>query len=173
MATFHEKLKELREKKGKTQGDVADVLSVTVKQIQRYEKNIIPKPDKIKVLNRYFGHDFFMDIKQTVSHGEYRDDVDTPIDYRDKYITEMEENKYLRKTYLELQQKCSYLEHQVEVNLERIEKNQQVIRAWQYGALRWLTDFLTASDSAGDKQAEAALQKINKYASEFQEEVGK
>jgi transcriptional regulator with XRE-family HTH domain len=171
MLTFHEKLKELREKKGKTQGDVAGVLDVSVKQIQRYEKNIIPKPDKIKVLNRYFNHDFFMYIKETIPAGEYLVDQDTPVDYRDKYITEMEENKYLRKTYLELQQKCSYLEHQVEVNLERIEKNQQLIRAWQYGALRWLADFLTASGSAEGKQVDAELQRINKYASEFQEEV--
>lgn len=56
---FASKLKELRELAGMTQTEVASALDVTIRQVQRYEKDVYPKPDKIRVLNSLFNYDFF------------------------------------------------------------------------------------------------------------------
>lgn len=56
---FAKKLKELRVENGETQSELGKVLGVTLKQIQRYENNLVPKPEKIKVLNKHYKFDFF------------------------------------------------------------------------------------------------------------------
>jgi len=56
---FAAKLKALREAAGMTQTEVASALDVTMRQVQRYEKDVYPKPDKIRILNSLFEYDFF------------------------------------------------------------------------------------------------------------------
>lgn len=56
---FAAKLKALREAAGMTQTEVASALDVTMRQVQRYEKDVYPKPDKIRILNTLFDYDFF------------------------------------------------------------------------------------------------------------------
>lgn len=69
MATeFGKKLKELREAKNFTQGQIATSLGVTTRQVQRYEENTLPRPDKIKVLNKIFKFDFFTMMDDSKSH---------------------------------------------------------------------------------------------------------
>lgn len=69
MATeFGKKLKELREAKKFTQGQIATSLGVTTRQVQRYEENTLPRPDKIKALNKIFKFDFFTLLDDSKGH---------------------------------------------------------------------------------------------------------
>lgn len=66
MATeFGKKLKELREAKPYTQKQIATSLGVTPRQIQRYEEGAIPRPNKVKALNKIFKFDFFTVMDDT------------------------------------------------------------------------------------------------------------
>lgn len=73
---FGKKLKELRESKKMTQADLATSLGIATRQVQRYEENTYPRPDKIKQLNRIFKYDFFT-LMDDVSSRETKE-ADTP-----------------------------------------------------------------------------------------------
>lgn len=86
MATeFGKKLKELREAKKFTQGQIATSLGVTTRQVQRYEENTLPRPDKIKALNKIFKFDFFTMMDD--SKGHIDDHIEKPLPLGDLNIT--------------------------------------------------------------------------------------
>lgn len=89
MATeFGKKLKELREAKRFTQGQIATSLGVTTRQVQRYEENTLPRPDKIKALNKIFKFDFFTMMDDTKSHNATEGDkLDQQLPLGDLNIT--------------------------------------------------------------------------------------
>ncbi len=154
MGTFNEKLKVYREKKNKTQQEVANLLGVTVKQIQRYENNIIPRPDKIKVLNRYFNHDFFDDIKSPDMDEDYGHEKD----YKLKYIEALEENKSLVKKIHETEARCRYLEEHVKTNLDLSISNQQIMMRQLAVASRLIAE----SANSDPVRLQEVLNKIDK-----------
>jgi transcriptional regulator with XRE-family HTH domain len=53
------KLKELREARNLTQSELAEKIGVKMRQVQRYEGGAVPRPEKMKALNRVFGFDFY------------------------------------------------------------------------------------------------------------------
>lgn len=67
---FGKKLKELREAKRFTQQQIATSLGITTRQVQRYEEGSIPRPEKIRGLNKIFKFDFFSLLGDTKSHIE-------------------------------------------------------------------------------------------------------
>lgn len=69
------KLKELREKADKTQSEVAEMLDVTLRQYQRYESGVIPKPEKMSILKKEFKYDFFSHIDD--ENSTFGEDVTT------------------------------------------------------------------------------------------------
>lgn len=82
---FAEKLKELREANRYTQSQIATSLGVTTRQVQRYEENVIPRPDKIRSLNKIFNYDFFPLLNDVESRDDNDDEeMSVPNWYQDK-----------------------------------------------------------------------------------------
>ena len=61
---FFETLKKLREKSGKTQQQVAELLDISIKQYQNYEYKTIPPHDKVMKLSDIFNTDLSRSIYQ-------------------------------------------------------------------------------------------------------------
>lgn len=109
---FGKKLKELREAKNLTQPSLAASLGVTTRQVQRYELFTIPRPEKIKVLNRIFKFDFFTLMDDFKSHAS----IDDPLPLGDLNVT-------LRDYFEEIKQQKEFLQELLLNKVEEIDSN--------------------------------------------------
>lgn len=102
MATdFGLKLKELRENRKWTQGQLAEALGVNLRQVQRYEDDKFPSLDKIQFLTDEFQYDFFDLLGDLESRAKLREKgkaSDPSPPNQSEYISTLKEiNAFLRQ----------------------------------------------------------------------------
>ena len=104
MQDFFKKLKELREKSPFTQQQIADKLGISIKQYQNYEVKTIPPHEKLLKLNEIFKCDLSKIIYQEKVGGTSNEEDEKIqnkyLEYKEKYMTALEEIRELQKKLL-------------------------------------------------------------------------
>jgi len=124
MEEFFKKLKEIRRDSDHTQQEIADELGISLKQYQNYEKKTIPPHDKLVKLNEILNFDFSKVLyqekvpketkekKELVEYTPYDGSNNIVSDYKEKYLTALEEIRELQKELLQEKSKNKNTSHQ-------------------------------------------------------------
>jgi transcriptional regulator with XRE-family HTH domain len=103
MENFFKKLKETRELTSFTQQQMADKLGISIKQYQNYEKKTIPPHERLQKLNEILKYDFsklLYEEKVPKNYQTQEETVTMVSDYKEKYLTALEEIRELQKQLL-------------------------------------------------------------------------
>lgn len=77
MSLFNVNLKRIRKERGIKQAEMAEKTGVSLRMYQRYEKDITPGMETIKLLGEILGYDFLKDETDTTKNvvPDYRDEL--------------------------------------------------------------------------------------------------
>src|SRR4051812_4102234 len=89
MSSINEKIKKSRKQKRLTQKEAAEALNVSERMYQRYENDIEPSLESLKILSELFGVNLFLDDPQsTIDHIQIRRNAKEAFLFERAIITE-------------------------------------------------------------------------------------